>query len=212
MTTIAINEIFRSIQGEGINAGRPCIFIRMQGCNLRCSFCDSSKTHEKTKESHRTLDDIINEVNDLAGETVTHIVITGGEPSIQPLGLDLLTTALKYYGYSLELESNGLKRISVNIAYRFETINISPKENISQTVNGYLVYPGVRFKFVIGSQKDINKVRATEEITHVSKERIILMPMTGTDNDSEIAQMTAKAATDLGYRFSGRMQVEYKFR
>lgn len=70
-----INEIFYSLQGEGINAGIPSVFIRFSGCNLRCNFCDTS--HEKGR--FMTDDEIIKEVRKYPAPM---IVLTGGEPSL----------------------------------------------------------------------------------------------------------------------------------
>ena len=76
-----VTEIFRSIQGEGYHVGRVAIFIRLSGCNLNCSWCDTS--YLKFSEYHTV--EIVDEVLELIEGDDPLIVITGGEPTIQPL-------------------------------------------------------------------------------------------------------------------------------
>lgn len=80
-----ITEIFKSIQGEGTRAGLPCIFVRLTGCNLRCTWCDTAYAfHGGTKQ---TVDEVVARVDALAGDgagRVSLLEITGGEPLLQP--------------------------------------------------------------------------------------------------------------------------------
>ena len=80
----SIIEIFSSIQGEGSHMGEPSTFIRTAGCNLRCPGCDSKYSWNKGTEM--TVDEILREVKKYPTK---NIVITGGEPTIQPNALDL---------------------------------------------------------------------------------------------------------------------------
>ena len=78
---MVVTEIFRSIQGESSHAGRPCIFVRLTGCNLRCRWCDT--TYAFHGGQRVTLDDVLDEVWDLAGRNGSRIrlvELTGGEP------------------------------------------------------------------------------------------------------------------------------------
>ncbi|SMB81865.1 Organic radical activating enzyme [Pasteurella testudinis DSM 23072] len=110
-----IVEIFESLQGEGFNTGMPSIFIRFGKCNLACPWCDT--------DYHRferwTLDQIMQKVRSY---TAKNIIITGGEPTIQPK-LTMLLDELKAAGYFLAIETNGLKPIAPQIDY----IATSPK-------------------------------------------------------------------------------------
>ena len=78
-TTLQISELFYSIQGESSYAGYPCIFIRLAGCNLRCSYCDASYTYEE-KATPMALDQILDFVDKYS---VSLVQITGGEPLLQ---------------------------------------------------------------------------------------------------------------------------------
>src|ERR1700738_205435 len=74
-----IAEIFYSIQGEGILAGVPSVFVRTSGCNLRCTWCDTPYTSWRPEGRDMPLDAILAEVR---GHAATHVVVTGGEPMI----------------------------------------------------------------------------------------------------------------------------------
>ena len=80
-TAMKISEIFYSIQGEGILAGVPSVFMRTSGCNLRCTWCDTPYTSWKPEGDDLSLDNIL---ADVRAERASHVVVTGGEPMIQP--------------------------------------------------------------------------------------------------------------------------------
>ena len=99
-----INEIFYSIQGEGFFTGTPVIFIRFSGCNLSCAFCDTEFAHFKKMKN----EEIIAEVEKYPSK---HIVLTGGEPTLQLGEGDKLLVTLKEKGYFLQMETNGTGKI-----------------------------------------------------------------------------------------------------
>ena len=72
-------EIFKSIDGEGIRAGFPVTFIRLEGCNLRCSYCDTKYSYEDANCREMTIDEIYTEVYKLGCSRIT---LTGGEPLV----------------------------------------------------------------------------------------------------------------------------------
>ncbi len=110
-----IVEIFETLQGEGFNTGMPSIFIRFGKCNLACPWCDTNYNQYETK----TLADIMQVVK---GFSAKNIIITGGEPTIQP-DLAYLLDTLKAEGYFIAIETNGLKPVPPQIDY----IATSPK-------------------------------------------------------------------------------------
>jgi 7-carboxy-7-deazaguanine synthase len=83
---LRVTEIFRSIQGESTHAGRPCTFVRLTGCPMRCVWCDSEYTF--TGGDHVSIEDVIKKVRDFGCGLVE---VTGGEPLAQPETLDLIT-------------------------------------------------------------------------------------------------------------------------
>ncbi len=110
---MVITEIFKSIQGESTYAGLPCIFVRLTGCNLRCTWCDTAYAFYGGKKM--SLDEVLDRVRELsggageaaiAGNGVKLVEITGGEPLLQPevvpLGEKLLES-----GYTVLIETSG---------------------------------------------------------------------------------------------------------
>jgi 7-carboxy-7-deazaguanine synthase len=98
---ITINEIFYSVQGESTYAGRPCVFVRLTACDLRCAWCDTPKAfHEGGK---RSLDDVLDEVEQLGCNLVE---VTGGEPLLQE-GVYPLMSGLLARGKTVLLETGG---------------------------------------------------------------------------------------------------------
>ncbi|MHB0976606.1 MAG: 7-carboxy-7-deazaguanine synthase QueE [Candidatus Aquicultorales bacterium] len=95
-----ISEVFRSVQGEGVNAGVPMTFVRLAGCNLRCSFCDTEYAREGGSET--SVKDILKEAVELGSGWVC---LTGGEPFMQEIG-DLVE-GLKTQGFFVQIETNG---------------------------------------------------------------------------------------------------------
>src|SRR4029077_7958419 len=79
ISSVKIAEIFYSIQGEGMLAGVPSVFVRTSGCNLRCTWCDTPYTSWKPEGEDRSIDGIADQVNRYAAAPV---VLTGGEPMI----------------------------------------------------------------------------------------------------------------------------------
>ena len=108
-----ITEIFKSIQGEGTRAGLPCVFVRLTGCNLRCTWCDTAYAFHggkkmKVEEVLARVDELCGRTGDQSGgaATVPLVELTGGEPLLQeeiyPLAEGLLTR-----GYAVMIETSG---------------------------------------------------------------------------------------------------------
>jgi 7-carboxy-7-deazaguanine synthase len=99
-----IIEIYKSLQGESTHAGLPCVFIRLMGCNLRCSWCDSEYTF--TGGVRMTSDDVMNEVARFSPNGGL-VEITGGEPMLQEREVVPLMQRLLDAGYKVLLETSG---------------------------------------------------------------------------------------------------------
>lgn len=115
MPSYRIVEIFETLQGEGFNTGMPSIFIRFGKCNLACPWCDTNYNQFEMM----TLEQILQKVYQF---TARNIIITGGEPTIQP-NIQQLLDQLKQQGYFIAIETNGLKPVPPQIDY----IATSPK-------------------------------------------------------------------------------------
>ena len=109
-----VNEIFYSLQGEGYYSGTPAVFVRLSGCNLRCPFCDTR--HEAGVEMSEA--EIVEAVKQYHAH---HVVITGGEPSLQLT--DSLVDALHAAGRYVAVETNGTRPLPPNVDW----VTLSPK-------------------------------------------------------------------------------------
>jgi 7-carboxy-7-deazaguanine synthase len=110
-----ITEIYKSLQGESTHAGLPCVFVRLTGCNLRCSWCDSEYTfHGGRRMSRQEVYDEVKRLSPIGGL----VEITGGEPMLQVRELVPLMEQLLEGGYRVLLETSGerpLERVPVEV-------------------------------------------------------------------------------------------------
>jgi len=146
-----INEMFQTIQGEGVFTGVAAIFIRLQGCPVGCPWCDTQHTWEQQPDQQVSLQQVLSkngvaspawaevsaealiEAMQAEGYTAKHIVITGGEPAmfdLRPLG-----EALEAQGYRLQIETSGTFELKLT---DHTWVTVSPKLDMP---GGYLVRP-----------------------------------------------------------------------
>jgi 7-carboxy-7-deazaguanine synthase len=97
-----IAEIFRSLQGEGKNQGKPCLFIRLAGCNLHCRWCDTA--YAQTGGVDMSPDAVLEQVWHI---NPPYVCITGGEPLLQADELEQLLVSLHKQGTAIDIETNG---------------------------------------------------------------------------------------------------------
>lgn len=103
---LEVNELFKSIQGEGIDVGREAVFVRFAGCNLRCKWCDTAHSQEKGPDTLSWSP--IDLLRRILGFQCEHVVLTGGEPMIQnPQDLSELCATLQHFGVYTSVETNG---------------------------------------------------------------------------------------------------------
>lgn len=113
-----VNEIFYSLQGEGLHVGTPAVFVRFSGCNLRCPFCDT----DFAAFSEMTAEAIVARVQELSSSEHTLVVLTGGEPMLQVD--EPLLAALHSTGKKLCVETNGTLPVPESVDF----VTCSPKE------------------------------------------------------------------------------------
>lgn len=103
---LIVNEIYRTLQGEGVRSGRPCTIVRLTGCNLRCAWCDTAYAYDEGREM--SLDEMVAAARRQGPRLV---LVTGGEPLLQAATPALLKR-LCDEGFEVLLETNGSQDIS----------------------------------------------------------------------------------------------------
>ncbi|MBK5101367.1 MAG: radical SAM protein [Desulfobacteraceae bacterium] len=150
--SLKVNEIFYSIQGESSYAGRPCVFVRLTGCNLRCAYCDTQYAYHKGRELE--IKDIIDLVSSYK---CTLVEVTGGEPLIQK-ETPFLVKSLVEKGYTVLVETNGSQDISQIDERCIRIMDIkcpsSGEEENNDLENLRRLTDKDEIKFVIGGRED----------------------------------------------------------
>ncbi|MEQ1947479.1 MAG: 7-carboxy-7-deazaguanine synthase QueE [Bryobacteraceae bacterium] len=218
-----LSEIFYSIQGEGILAGVPSVFVRTSGCNLRCTWCDTPYTSWNPEGQDMR-------VSELAAVALKfgapHIVITGGEPMLTPEVVDL-TKALKSVGdCHITIETAG----TVFQPVECDLMSISPKlANSTPTEREegrwaaqhdrlryqpevlkrlMTAYP-YQLKFVVSQPADLKEIRQIVKETGADPERVVLMPEgTSPEKLREKAEWVIGMVKREGFRYGPRLHVD----
>jgi len=146
-----VTEIFRSIQGEGTRAGRPCAFVRFTGCDLRCSWCDTA--YAFTGGVERSRQEIVAELDAMP---LRHVCLTGGEPLLQP-ELPALCSDLLARGWEVTVETHGQRDAEALPAAVVRIFDVKPPGSGEETRDfAYLerLRPHDEVKFVVASPGD----------------------------------------------------------
>lgn len=176
--TLLVSEIFYSIQGESSFAGLPCVFIRLAGCNLRCSYCDARYTYEEDG-FEKTLDELI----DCTGKRPHALVeITGGEPLLQENVYPLIDL-LKEEGRTVLLETNGsipLNRVPAGVIkiMDIKCPDSGMHEKMDFTNLTYLTKQD-EIKFVLSSRDDYDWAIKTIERYGLKEKNLLFSPVEG---------------------------------
>ena len=221
-----ISELFYSVQGEGLLAGVPSVFVRTSGCNLRCRWCDTPYASSEPEGEQQTVEEIVARVQE---HPARHVVLTGGEPMLAK-GIGGLAGALKEAGYHITIETAAtiepdgiacdLASLSPKLSdstpeadqfgegwsKRHEALRIQP-EVLDAWAAGY----HCQFKFVVSESGEMGEI---EEILQGITPRpepgkVLLMPE-GTDSEvlQERSQMVAELCKQTGYRFCPRLHID----
>lgn len=217
-----VNEIFGpTIQGEGPNVGRRCAFLRLSGCNLTCTWCDTPYTwdweglngerFDKESETHpATIYDIHYQ---LTGMGVRLVVISGGEPMIQQDNLTPLVERLRASGIEVEIETNGtitprdINPTRFNVSPKLAHSLVREKKRIKpDTLHAYT--GRAIFKFVCQQPDDLDEV---DQIVHDARIPIGDVWIMPEGRDPVTLQNHARAITDTaierGYNITPRLHV-----
>lgn len=160
-TLFRVSEIFSSIDGEGIRAGYPVTFIRLHGCPLSCSYCDSTYATEGDDYTLMNMEEIINEVYN---KGLFRVTLTGGEPLNNEFAYDLVLE-LRNRGYEVNIETNGsfmihrfshLNNTIITMDYKCYSSGMTDKMDVDNFM--YLRHQDV-LKFVVGDINDLNQMR-----------------------------------------------------
>jgi 7-carboxy-7-deazaguanine synthase len=193
-TGLLITEIFKSIQGEGSQVGMPFTFIRLTGCNLRCSYCDTAYAFKGG--SRMTEGEVLQAVEALG---CNNILLTGGEPLLQRGTLSLLH-ALKSKGYEVSIETHGEVSIKAYVSFARIILDIkTPGSGMHR--GGYvenlpLLKPIDEIKFVITSETDYewSKSKALEiRAQGLTKAKTLLFSPAATDSGGMPARTLAES-------------------
>jgi 7-carboxy-7-deazaguanine synthase len=149
---LKINEIYYSVQGESTFAGRPCVFIRLTFCNLRCSYCDTEYAFYEGYD--KSIDSVLDEIKKYNCNLVE---VTGGEPLVQKESLELMKR-LAEEGYEVLLETGGSlpikdidKRVRIILDLKCPSSKMM-KKNLYENIDH--LKPVDEVKFVIGTRED----------------------------------------------------------
>jgi len=154
---LRVNEIFYSLQGESTHAGRPCVFVRLTGCPLRCTYCDTAYAFYDGRWM-----DIEALLEAVAAHPCRLVEVTGGEPLAQPATPTLLE-AFVARGYEVLLETSGAQSIAAVPAGVRIVLDLKTPDSGESARNLWdnlpRLRPGDEVKFVIGSRRDYEWAR-----------------------------------------------------
>ncbi len=214
-------EVFASIQGEGLTAGMPSVFLRLALCNLTCSWCDTKYTwdweHYDPEQEivALTRDEVLGLVS---VEIPKNVVITGGKPLQQQKELEEIVRSLRAGGYRIEVETNGTLIPTKTMEECVDQWNVSPKlanshnglkkRLVRRSLTWYAETERSTFKFVVTEPEDLSEVEDILLAFALPRHRVILMPE-GTEAGT--LQVRAKWLVELcvkhGFRFGNRQHI-----
>ncbi len=214
-------EIFGSIQGEGVNIGKPAVFLRLGLCNLKCTWCDTKYTWNwSIYDSHEQLVEM--SLEDIEQEILRHnrkyLVVTGGEPMLQQNQLIPLLEHLENSGFFIEIETNGTIIPAWSLLKLVDHWSVSPKlqnsgnsQSLREVPECYRLFASItssHFKYVIQNEDDFKEVRSLADKYGLIPEKIILMPEA--QNIEELrdrSKWLVELCKTQGYMFSTRLHI-----
>ncbi|MBO7043601.1 7-carboxy-7-deazaguanine synthase QueE [bacterium] len=207
---LKVNEIFLSIQGEGKFTGYPSFFIRLFGCNLKCSFCDSMYANTDNNYTEYDVKELAEKINSLYQQNkFVHLVITGGEPLLQMNELKELFKLINKEIF-IEIETNGsikpdFKDIPNTIQY-----NISPKLQFDYKIKNICHTFDIIYKFVDDGTKECREriEKFVSEYDAINRSMIYIMPEGKTIDEQEKKYLnTVKYCMEKGFIYCHRVHI-----
>ena len=214
-------EIFHSVQGEGVNVGRPAVFLRLGLCNLACTWCDAKYTWD-WKRYDPKLQIVEMSPEEIGRELLRYdcryLVVTGGEPMIQQRQLIPLLKRLKDQGHGVEIETNATIVPASEVVDLIDHWSVSPKlsnsgnplslREVGEAYRFFGCLASSHFKYVIQNEDDIAEVEGVVRKYGLAHERIILMPE-AKDREAlfERSVWLVEHCKRHAYLFSTRLQV-----
>ena len=194
MTNYKVVEIFSSINGEGTRAGQLAVFVRMQGCNLNCTYCDTKWAHEADAKFHWTSTEEILEL--LRSMEIKNVTITGGEPLLQEEIGELLEAMAKEENLRVEIETNGSVPLqpfaeipngpSFTMDYK---LSCSGMESFMDTDNFSLLTQKDTVKFVTGSLADCERaLEVMKQFQLIGRCHLYFSPVFGSIDPADIVE------------------------
>jgi 7-carboxy-7-deazaguanine synthase len=207
-----IAETFYSIQGEGATAGVPAVFVRLQGCSVGCSWCDTKYSWDPGAGREVELPALLEEV---AVFPCHRVVITGGEPLESPLFAPL-SAALAEHRYTVEVETSGTLEpppdidtgIQWNVSVKLAGSGVAEEKRINEAAIRAFLARDAWWKFVVTAPGEVGEVIRLAERFALPRERVLLQP-----EGLRAEELTARAAWLVEackahrFRFSPRLHI-----
>lgn len=193
---LRVIEVYASVQGESTHAGRPCTFVRLAGCNLRCTWCDSEFTF--TGGEHRSIDEVVAEVVSLG---LGLVEVTGGEPLAQRQAIPLIAR-LQAEGLEVLVETSGSVDISTVPQGTRIIMDLKPPDSGEAESNLWSnldhLRPGDEIKFVLASRRDYDWSRdVVREHALIGRFAVLFSPVHGALDPADISDWLVEDRLDV---------------
>jgi len=207
-----VAEVFYSIQGEGVTAGLPAVFVRLQGCSVGCSWCDTKYSWDPEAGSAVDLDALVEEVS---AYPCRRAVVTGGEPLESP-SFALLLKALGVQGFAIEVETSGTvppppsvdRSVQWNVSLKLAGSDVDEARRLKPDAIRAFLARDAWWKFVVTSDADVAEVLQLAERFALPRARILLQPEAVHREDLlERSRWVVEACKLHGFAFSPRLHV-----
>jgi 7-carboxy-7-deazaguanine synthase len=196
---LRVIEVYPSVQGESTFVGRPCVFVRLAGCNLRCTWCDSEFTF--TGGAHRSIDAVVEEAT---GHGIDLVEVTGGEPLVHKQAIPLMQRLLDR-GHTVLLETSGSRDISAVPDGVHIIMDLKPPDSgevASNLMSNLDALDGQdELKFVLASRRDYEWSRDLIR-AHKLEGRfpLLLSPATGLVEPADIVEWMLEDGLDARFQ------------